>query len=297
MNRSCSTLWRCALFFLALGAVAGCGKKTSDMPADLITLQQALQLIHERYVDEEIADVDRLVASSLEGMLQAIDPHAGLVPRNGVVKEPASGTLAGVPWLETHAQGDPLLLTVRVFAFEAALARQIREQESAMRLMTPAGILLDLRGSHGQDYAAAASLAEWFLPANTVLGSLLERQRATPTVLICRRPPLWAEVPLLVLIDRETSGAGEWLAAALRFHERARLAGEPTPGRAIIQSTVPLTADWSLRLSTGRALGPDGRPIDAASLTPEYAMNLADGELENIDWFYVQGLTLLKEQL
>jgi carboxyl-terminal processing protease len=68
---------------------------------------------------------------------------------------------------------------------------------------------------------------------------------------------------MAVLVDGRTSGAAEWLAAALQDHGRAVVIGSPTSGHnAGVQTTVPLgDGSSSIRLTTGLLERGDGRPI------------------------------------
>ncbi|MGO9465680.1 MAG: S41 family peptidase [Isosphaeraceae bacterium] len=75
--------------------------------------------------------------------------------------------------------------------------------------------------------------------------------------------------PLVVLIDGQTGGTAEWLAAALQDNHRAVLVGMPSssawgmPG-AGVQSTIPVgDSAWSITLTTGRLERGDGRPLEA----------------------------------
>ena len=45
------------------------------------------------------------------------------------------------------------------------------------------------------------------------------------------RDCLFRDMPLAVLVDKNTSGSGEWIAAALQDNRAAVVIGEPTAGR------------------------------------------------------------------
>jgi C-terminal processing protease CtpA/Prc len=283
---------------LALLLLGGCGKPLPPENADedFAVLHKTVEAIRERYIGEEAADMERVVVAGIEGMLQSIDPHAALLPA-GDTNRNDSGDTAETHLIESEVVEDPPLLAIRVTAFEPALTRQARELESKIREEQPAGILLDLRGCHGHDYKAAAVVADWFLSTDTVIGALIEKQDAPPNVISCKRPELWQGRPVLVMLDGQTEGAGSWLAFALRFHGRARLFGETPRNAGLIQTTVSLSPAWNVRLSTGRAHGPDGQSIEPEGLTPDVAASDPEDEKENIDWMYQQALLVLKEML
>ena len=67
-----------------------------------------------------------------------------------------------------------------------------------------------------------------------------------------------------------TSGAAEWLAAAIQDNQRGIVIGAPTssarvnPGYAVVTSLVRVgNSDWSVSLATGILERGDGRPISA----------------------------------
>jgi carboxyl-terminal processing protease len=73
--------------------------------------------------------------------------------------------------------------------------------------------------------------------------------------------------PIIVLVDFNTSGTAEWVAAALQDNRRAIVVGTPTmssrtiPGNAVVTSTVPVGDGWSVNLVTGGLERGDGRPL------------------------------------
>ncbi|HMO52181.1 MAG TPA: S41 family peptidase [Kiritimatiellia bacterium] len=284
---------------IALLLASSCGKRAEPIPAspelarELHLLQTALNTLQERYVDEDQVHMERLVERGLRGMLESLDPFAELIPHHEAVAiEPVP---PDAPAVEVRAIGEEPLVAVRVFQFTAEMRRALRGPETTIRALAPEGILLDVRGALGDDYPAAAALAEWFLPANTSLGTLLEKGGEPPRVMFTRRSPLELDTRLVVLIDRETRGPGEWLAAALHVHGRAILVGEPSRGATVIQTTMRLTEDWSVRLTTGRARDPDGRELTGTPLMPDIQAQPPADTKENVDWIYHRGLRVLRE--
>ena len=282
---------------LALVLHAGCGRKPAapEPSGEVDLLVDALTTVNERYVDPEAAPVDLLISNSILGMARAIDPHAELLPAD----DPSLINTApppGVPLVEYALNEEDRVLTLRIYAFDAAARKQLRDLEPALRATRPSGIILDARRAYGQDYAVAADLAEWFLAPDFVVGTVIDRRDAAPRIFTTSRAPLWRDEPVIMLIDRETKGPEEWLAAALRYHERALLAGESSRGLALRQEALPVQTNWALRLTTGRALNPDGQPINGRPLTPDVPVALDPDDRENVDWIHYAATQKLKEK-
>ncbi|MBX7104572.1 MAG: PDZ domain-containing protein [Gemmataceae bacterium] len=123
------------------------------------------------------------------------------------------------------------------------------------------GLVLDLRWCPGGYLDPAVGIAKTLLPASATVA--LEQHRggrfAIRDVGIAGEPVL--NLPVVVLINSETLGGGELIAAALQDNSRAMVAGERTAGKATIQQQLepnPLEG-VSFRISRGLLIRPSGK--------------------------------------
>src|SRR3990172_1712297 len=68
-------------------------------------------------------------------------------------------------------------------------------------------------------------------------------------------------MPLAVLIDAGTAGAGEVVAGALQDHDRGVILGSPSFGRGVTQGNFSLGGGAVLTLTTALWMTPNGRQI------------------------------------
>src|SRR5262249_29761398 len=69
-------------------------------------------------------------------------------------------------------------------------------------------------------------------------------------------------LPMMVLVNGDTSGGGELIAAALQDNERARIAGQRTRGKGSIQKMFPLPAHGAtLKLTSSILIRPNGKKL------------------------------------
>jgi carboxyl-terminal processing protease len=99
---------------------------------------------------------------------------------------------------------------------------------------------------------------------------------------------------IIVLTDGETSGPAEAIAAVLRLYNKALIIGQPTAGRAVEYSDLPLNNGRMLRVAVAEALLPEGRPLFPGGVKPDIAveMPVADKRLifeqsleKGMSWF------------
>ena len=81
-----------------------------------------------------------------------------------------------------------------------------------------------------------------------------------------------------MLADGDTAGAAEAIAAALRFHDKALVIGQPTAGRAAEYSDLSLPSGKILRLAVAEMISPEGRSLFTDGVKPDLPidMSLAD---------------------
>lgn len=134
------------------------------------------------------------------------------------------------------------------------------------------GLLLDLRWCPGGYLDPAVQIARCLLPDDVSQAELDEhgmpvaerplgiaissnrRQGRTGPELVSAYKigdPI-TDLPLVVLVNAETSGGGEMIAAALQDHHRAVIAGDRTRGKASIQNTLDVNATGEkFKITTG----------------------------------------------
>ena len=79
----------------------------------------------------------------------------------------------------------------------------------------------------------------------------------------------------MVLADSDTLGAGEAVAAALRFYNKALVIGQPTAGGAVEYSDLPLPSGKILRLAVAEMISPDGRSLFPEGIKPDLPVEMS----------------------
>lgn len=134
------------------------------------------------------------------------------------------------------------------------------------------GLVLDLRFATGEDFGAAGRAADRFVDREQPLvdwgtGSVLATTKTNAITM-----------PLAILVNGETRGAAEVLAAALHGVGRGLLIGAPTAGQASVFREFTLSTGHRLRVAVAPVRVGDGQPVPSQGLTPEIAAVLPAAE-------------------
>lgn len=143
-------------------------------------------------------------------------------------------------------------------------------------------LIIDLRCSQGtNDFAVAGEFAKRFCLKGKPLFTLRKPAARQDRVLTSDRDPAFQGL-IMVLADGDTSGAAEALASALRFYDKALVIGQPTAGRAVEYSDLPLPGGKILRVAVAEAVSPEGRSLFADGIKPDLPVEMPAADKRQI---------------
>ena len=162
-----------------------------------------------------------------------------------------------------------------------ASARELYTAVADLRRRGMRSLVLDLRRNPGGLIAQGVSIAELFLDPGDTIAVMRGRGRSPVTAHVAQTRQAWPDLPLVLLVNRQTASSAEVIAAALQDHDRAAIVGEPTYGKGVIQTTFPLRDDVAVKFTTARWYAPSGRSIqrlaDSARVPDERAFHSIGG--------------------
>jgi carboxyl-terminal processing protease len=146
----------------------------------------------------------------------------------------------------------------------------VQQIEQKLKSMNKAGnkkVLLDLRDVSTGDVAEAVRLTNFFVFTGTI--ATLEGQKfPKQTFTADPAKALAATVPLVVLVNRGTSGPAELVAGAILDDKRGDLVGEKTFGEGSLQKTFDLADGGAVILSIAKYASPSGKEFEDVAVTP-----------------------------
>jgi carboxyl-terminal processing protease len=122
-------------------------------------------------------------------------------------------------------------------------------------------LVLDLRDNPGGALDQAIAISNRFLPRGDMIVYTRGRVPNSDQDYRATAPSDYTNLPMVVLVNRNSASASEIVSGALQDHDRALVVGETTFGKALVQSVYRISDDAGLALTTGRYYTPSGRLI------------------------------------
>jgi carboxyl-terminal processing protease len=150
---------------------------------------------------------------------------------------------------------------IRVGALEHGTAEDV--QQALTRLMADQmrGVILDLRWSPGGFLNEAIWIARLFLQKG-VIATVESRRAQDEQVYKADADGAFLDMPVIVLVNSETMGGAELIAAALEDNQRGVIAGQRSFGKGSVQTVLTLPyPEMGLKLTSGSFLRPSGKGL------------------------------------
>ena len=255
-------------------ALPGTSPSTTPTTEDLVNslgpadLQAVITLLKSNFTDSDAITDTELNRATVEGLMVRLPRGVMLLPG----KENASAVSASAFYNEVLAGH---VGYVRLGSLNSANLQTLDKSLSAFAAKKVNALIVDLRASGAtSDLALAADFAKRFCPRSKTMFTLRKPTGRQDRVFTSDRDPAFRGL-VMVLADGDTAGAAEAIAAALRFHGKALIIGQPTAGRAAEYSDLPLPNGKVLRLAVAEMISPDGRSLFTEGVKPDLPVEMS----------------------
>lgn len=157
---------------------------------------------------------------------------------------------------------------VQLVTFSRGAHEQLNERLERLQRRDVGGIVLDLRGNGGGLLQEAVIIASLFLEDGQRVVSTDARGEGRRVYDAIADPP-FGDLPVVILVNRDSASASEILAAALSDHDRATVVGTRTFGKGVFQQVIDLSNGGALDLTVGEYFTPDGDSLADKGFQPQ----------------------------
>jgi carboxyl-terminal processing protease len=122
-------------------------------------------------------------------------------------------------------------------------------------------LVLDLRNNPGGQLDQAIRMVNLFVKRGSMIVYTRGRVQNSDQDYRATDDGGFQQIPMIVLVNRNSASASEIVSGALQDHDRALVVGETTFGKALVQSVYRVSQGAGLALTTARYFTPSGRMI------------------------------------
>jgi carboxyl-terminal processing protease len=152
---------------------------------------------------------------------------------------------------------------IKLTDFTTNAAADVRRALIDLKTQGAQKLVLDVRDNPGGILKEAVEVVNLFIPKGKEVVSTKGKLSHVNAVYKTEKSPVDKDIPLVVLINERSASASEIVAGALQDYDRAVLIGRKTFGKGLVQSTVPLSYNSQVKLTTAKYYIPSGRLIQA----------------------------------
>ncbi|MDR3611975.1 MAG: S41 family peptidase [Candidatus Obscuribacterales bacterium] len=153
-------------------------------------------------------------------------------------------------------------------------------RDSLKKLADCDGLIIDLRNNPGGLLANAIDIANMLLlKKNSIIVSTIDSdgyKNSTPAM----GEPLTRQ-PLVVLINGGSASASEILSGALRDNNRAKLVGQKSFGKGLVQAINRLEDGSGINVTIARYVTPNDTDIHKVGIVPDFKVDLKEADYTN----------------
>jgi len=143
-------------------------------------------------------------------------------------------------------------------------------------------LIVDLRASSvTNEFAAAAEFAKRFIGKGKPLFTMRKAGARQERTFTSDRDPAY-QGTMMILADGDTAGPAEVLAGVIRYYDKVLIIGQPTAGRAVEYSDLPLPGGKILRVAAAEAVLPENRSIFPEGVKPDLPVDMPPAEKRQI---------------
>lgn len=124
-------------------------------------------------------------------------------------------------------------------------------------------LVMDIRGNGGGIVDEALQIVNLFVERDQTIVETRGKTAASNRTYKTRNNPRYKDLPLVVLVDKNSASASEIVSGALQDLGRAKLIGQRTYGKGLVQNVRQVAYGGHVKVTTSKYYLPSGRCIQA----------------------------------
>ena len=162
---------------------------------------------------------------------------------------------------------------IKLSDFTTNASAEVRNALVSLKAQGATQLVLDLRDNPGGLINEAVEIVNLFIPKGKEVVKTIGKLQQVNYTYKTNKTPIDTKIGIIVLINERSASAAEIVAGALQDYDRAVLLGQKSFGKGLVQTTLPLSFNSQIKVTTAKYYIPSGRCIQAI----DYAKSREDG--------------------
>ncbi len=202
----------------------------------------------------------------------------------------------------TKADNDPKVGIVRIMQFDLTTPVQLKAAMTALLADGAEKFVFDVRNNPGGDLQSIKAVMSYFLNKGDLILNVVDRNNKTveshvagamlfggdyaSCTVRADEVGMYSELDMVVICNGNTASAAEVFAAGLQDHGKAKVIGETTFGKGIMQSFIPLSQvsgglyDGYAKMTTYAYMTERGVTYHDIGIEPDETVSLSEEAME-----------------
>ena len=163
---------------------------------------------------------------------------------------------------------------INITSFDSNCAKEFKTVYENLSKSNITSLIIDLRNNGGGIVSEALEIADYILDKNQVILITKDKDGKEYIEKSTQKPII--NMPIVVLTNSNTASASEILAAALKDNNKARIVGEKTYGKGVIQELLTLSDGSGLKVTVEEYYTPNRNKINEIGITPDVKVTLTE---------------------
>ena len=163
-------------------------------------------------------------------------------------------------------------------AFNSATVAQFKQAISDFKEENVKGLIFDLRDNGGGTVDSVCKILDVLVgECNLMTTEYSDGERKVNY----KSDKKDIDLPMTVLVNGDTASASELFTANLRHQKNAKIIGDTTYGKGVVQRTYFLKDNSCIRFTVGKFYSSDNKCYDKIGIAPDYEVSFSNEELKN----------------
>lgn len=165
---------------------------------------------------------------------------------------------------------------LRLTAFDDVTWDDFKDQYAKLKNEGIQGLILDLRNNPGGALDVCLNIADTFLDEGVVVTT----EDKDGNVVSEKSDKEFDDIPMVTLINENSASASEILAGAFKDRDRAKIVGEKSFGKGVVQKIFPLDNGAGAKITISEYKTPNGEKINKIGVKPDVEVENKNQDLD-----------------